>query len=94
MAPKEKFTAPTSGLEKITFSWGKRRDAARFKDTLNKLAQHVRTWHLYGAANAEKATKDMAKPVFMRPVRPPRKYYKFQTQQQISDCEPIAETSD
>ena len=39
--PKEKFTAPTSGLEKVTFSWGTMRDAARFKDTLDKMEQHV-----------------------------------------------------
>ena len=36
----------------------------------------------------------MAEPVFMRPVRPPRKYYKFWTEQKISDSEPMVETSD
>ena len=76
--PKEKFTAPTSGLENVTFSWGTTRDAARFKDTLNKMAQHVGTWHVYEAANIDEATKDMAEPLFTQPVRPPMKCYKFQ----------------
>ena len=81
MVPKEKFTAPTSGLENLTLSGGKTRDTARFKDTLDKLAQHIGTWHVYGAENAAKAMKYMSKTVFVRPVRPPRKYYKFQTEQ-------------
>ena len=94
MVPKEKFTAPTSGLEKVTFSGGTTRDAARFRDTLNNLAQHVRTWHVYGAVNTTKAMKDTAEPVFTQPVLPQRKYYKFRTDQQISDQEPMVETSD
>ena len=65
-----------------------------FKDTLDKLKQHVRTWHVYGAENAAKAIKDMAEPVFTKPVSPPRKYYKFRTDQQISDREPMVKTSD
>ena len=77
--------APMSGLEKVTFSRGTTRDAARFKDTLEKLAQHVGTWHVYGAENSAKAMKDMAEPIFMQPVSPPRKYYEFHTDQQISD---------
>ena len=90
----EKFTAPTSGLEKVTFSWGTTRDAARFKDTLDKLAHHVGTWHVYGAANAAKAMKDMAEPVFTQTVRPPSKYYEFRTEQKISDQETMVKTSD
>ena len=65
VVPNENFMAPTSGLEKVTFSQGTTRDAARFKDNLGKLAQHVGTWHVYGAANDAKAMKDMAEPVFM-----------------------------
>ena len=93
MILKEKFTAPTSGLENVTFSRGTTRDAASFKDTLDKLAQHFGTWHMYGAANAAKAMKDMAEPIFVRPICPPRKYYKFQTEQQILDRKPMVETS-
>ena len=73
VAPKEKFTSPTSGLEKVTFSQGTMRDAARLKDTLDKLAQNVGTWHVYGAAKSAKAMRDMAEPVSTQPVRPPRK---------------------
>ena len=90
---KENFTAPTSGLEKLTFSRGTTIDAARFKDTLDKLAPHVGTWNVYGAANAAKEMKDMEEPVFMRPVRSSSKYYKFWTEQQISDHNPMVNTS-
>ena len=94
MVPKEKFTATTSGLENVSFSWETTRDAARFKDTLDNMAQNVGTWHVYGAENAAKAIKDMAEPVFTKPVSPPRKYYKFRTDQQISDREPVFKISD
>ena len=94
VVPKEKFTAPTSGLEKVTFSWGTTKDAERFKDTIDKLAQQVVTWHVYGDENAMKSMKDMTGPVFTHPVRPPRKYYEFRTDQLISDLEPMVETSD
>ena len=94
VVPKEKFTAPTSGLDKVTFSWGTTRDAARFKDTIDKLAQNVGTCHVYGAVNSEKAMKDMTELVFMGPVCPPRNYYKFRTEQNISDCEPMVQTND
>ena len=60
---------------------------------MDKLAQHVRTWHMYGAENDVKAMKDMAEPVFMRPVPPPRKYYEFRIEQHISDRETMVETS-
>ena len=73
--PKENFTAPKSGLEKLTFSQGTTRDAARFKDTLDKMAQHIITWYGYGAANTAKAMIDMAEPVFLQPVCPPNNIY-------------------
>ena len=75
VAPNEKFTAPTSGPEKVTFSRGTTRDEARLKDTHKKLVHHVGTWHVYGSVNAAKAMKDMAESVFTQPVRPPRNYY-------------------
>ena len=70
------------------------RDAARLKDTLDKLAQHVRAWHVYGAANSAKAMKDMAEPVFTHPVRPPRKYYEFLDRPEDFGPIPMIETSD
>ena len=36
----------------------------------------------------------MAEPVLIQPVNPPRKYYKFRTDQQISDQEAVVKTSD
>ena len=57
VVPKEKLTEPTSGLEKLTFSQGTTRDVARFKNTLDSLAQHVGTWHVHGSVNAVKAMK-------------------------------------
>ena len=86
--------APTSGLEKVTFSRGTTGDAARFKDTLDKMAQHVGMWHVYGDENAAKEMEDMAENFFTQPVRLPRKYYKFRTDQKILDREPMVKTSD
>ena len=93
VVPKEKFKAPTSGLEKVTFSRGTTGDVVRFKDTLDKLAQHVGMWHVYGSAKNAKAMKGMAEPVFVRTVSPPRKYYKFWMEHHISDQETMVETS-
>ena len=38
-----KFTAPTSGLEDVYFTWDTAKDAAKFDDTVSKLARHVGT---------------------------------------------------
>ena len=35
-----KFTAPTSGLEGVFFTWGTAKDASKFEDTVSKLARH------------------------------------------------------
>ena len=78
----------------VTFTRGKTKDTTRFKDTLDKLVQNVRTCHVYGAANAAKAMKYMAEPVFMHPVLTQSKYYAFHTDQNISDQEPMVKTSD
>ena len=48
---------------------------------------------MYGEVNAAKAMKDTAETVFMQPICSPRKYYKFWTEQQISDCETMVDTS-
>ena len=93
VVPKEKFTDPTSGLENVTFSRGTTSDAASFKDTLDDLAHHIRTWNVYEAVNTAKEMKDMADPVFTQPVRPQRKYYKSRTDHHISDQETMVETS-
>ena len=36
-----KFTAPTSGLEDVFFTWDTAKDAAKLEDTVSKLAGHV-----------------------------------------------------
>ena len=41
-APK-KFTAPTSGLEDVYFTWGTAKDAAKFEETVSHLARFVGT---------------------------------------------------
>ena len=38
-----KFTAPASGFEDVYFTWGTAKDAAKFEDTVSKLAWHVGT---------------------------------------------------
>ena len=35
-----KYTAPTSGLEDVYFTWGTAKDAAKFEDMVSKLARH------------------------------------------------------
>ena len=37
------FEAPTAGLESVYFTTGSTKDAADFKDTVEKLSQHVAT---------------------------------------------------
>ena len=38
-----KFTAPTSGLEDVFFTWGTAKDAAKFEDAVSNLARRVGT---------------------------------------------------
>ena len=42
-ADTTKFTTPKSGLEDLFFTWGTSKDAAKFEDTVSKLAPHVGT---------------------------------------------------
>ena len=42
-ATTKKFTAPTSGLEDVFFTWGTAKDAAKFEDTVSQLARYVGT---------------------------------------------------
>ena len=59
-ATPKKFTAPTPGLEDVIFSWGTAKDAAKFEDTVSRLARYVRTqlWkHLFIALKAMSTIK-------------------------------------
>ena len=38
-----KFTAPTSGLKDVFFTWGTAKDAAKFEDMVSKLTRHMGT---------------------------------------------------
>ena len=38
---KKKFTAPTSGLEDVYFTWGTVSDAARYTKVVDKLKEYV-----------------------------------------------------
>ena len=74
-ATPKKFTAPTSGLEDVYFTWGTAKDAAKFEDTVSHLARHVGTqlWRL--SSVALKAMSAIAAPVITEPDRPTRKYW-------------------
>ena len=74
-ATPKKFTAPTSGLEDVYFTWGTAKDAAKFEDTVSQPARHVGTqpWRLSSVAS--KAMSAIEAPVITSPVRPSRKYW-------------------
>ena len=38
---KKRFTAPTSGLEDVYFTWGTVSDAVRYAEVVNKLNEYV-----------------------------------------------------
>ena len=42
-ATPKKFTAPTPGLEDVSFTLGTVKDAAKFEDTASQLARYVGT---------------------------------------------------
>ena len=69
------YTAPTSGLENVLFTRGTTRDAARFTDTLNKLARHVEIQAWSQSAVTAKAMIDLVAPSWTEPTKPTRMYY-------------------
>ena len=71
-ATTKKFTAPTSGLEDVYFTWGTAKDAAKFEDTVSQLARYVGTqpWKLSSVAS--KAMSAIEAPVIASPTRPGR----------------------
>ena len=70
-----KFTAPISGLKNVTFTQGTTRDAARFMETLNKLARYVGTQAWSQATVTAKAMIELVEPESVDPTKPTRKYY-------------------
>ena len=81
-----KFTAPTSGLEDVYFTWGTAKDAAKFEDTVSKLARHVGTSPWPQSSVASKAMSTLRSPVFEEPAIPTREYW--------ADQERTARTND
>ena len=53
------FKAPTAGLESIYFTVGSTKDAAEFKDTVEKLSQHVATTAWKQASILSKAMTEL-----------------------------------
>ena len=69
------FTAPTSGLEDVFFTWGTAKDAAKFEDTVSKLARHVGTSPWPQSSVASKAMTTLKSPEFEEPSIPTREYW-------------------
>ena len=67
-----KFTAPTSGLEDVYFMWVTAKDAAKFEDTVSKLARHVGTSPWPQSSVASKAMFTLETPDFEEPAVPTR----------------------
>ena len=67
-----KFTAPTSGLEDVFFTWGTAKDAAKFEDTVSKLARHVDTSPWPQSFVASKVVSTLETPEFEEPAVPTR----------------------
>ena len=73
-----KFTAPTSGLEDVVFTWGTAKDAAKFEDTVSELARHVGTSLWPQSSVASKAMSTLKSPEFQEPTIPAREYWEDQ----------------
>ena len=71
-----KFTAPTSGLEDVFFTWGTAKDAAKFEETVSKLARHVGTSPWPQSSVASKAMSTLRSPEFVEPTIPARECWK------------------
>ena len=70
-----KFTAPTSGIEDVFFTWGTAKDAAKFKDTVSKLARPVGTSPWPQSLVTSKAMSTLRTPEFEEPAVPTREYW-------------------
>ena len=71
----KKFTAPTSGLEDVYFTWGTVSDAARYTEVVDKLKEYVAVHFRDQATVAAKAMEDLQAPVFTKTERPVRWYW-------------------
>ena len=69
-AGTKKCTALTSGLEDVCFTWDAAKDAAKFEDTVSKLARHVGTSPWPQSLVESKAMSTLITPEFEEPVVP------------------------
>ena len=72
---KKKFTAPTSGLEDVYFTWGTVSDAARYAEVVDKLKEYVAVHFRDQATVAARAMEELKPPVFVKSERPVRVYW-------------------
>ena len=70
-----KFTAPTSGLKDVFFRWVTAKDAAKFEDTVSKLARHAGTSPWPQSSVASNAMPILRNPEFVEPAIPAREYW-------------------
>ena len=70
--PKSKFTAPTSGLEDLYFTYGNSKLAAEFGIVRSKLARQIGSKDK--GAMGSKATEEIANPAIVKPVKPIQEY--------------------
>ena len=63
------FEAPTAGLKSVYCTAGSTKDAAEFKDTVEKLSRHVATTAWKQASILSKAMMELKDPVFPMPDR-------------------------
>ena len=70
-----KFTAPTSELEDVFYTWGTAKGAAKFEDTASKLAMHVGTGPWPQSSVASKTMSTLETPEFDEPAVPTREYW-------------------
>ena len=64
---KQKYSAPTSGLEHVVFDFGTTKNAADFTKHRAELAKHVAVTFKYGGPIAAKAIEEMDAPVYEAP---------------------------
>ena len=74
-AGKGKYQAPTSGLEDVIFTWETVRDAAKYEEVKNKLAQHVGVQNWKSMTETSKTMSELNEPVITPPSLPVREYW-------------------
>ena len=69
------FTAPTSGLEDVYFTWGKVSDAARYTEVVDKLKEYVAVHFRDQATVAARAMEELKAPIFTKKEHPIQMYW-------------------